>query len=371
VPPSSRPWRPHAIQLALPRITGQRRLPWWLAAQTDSGTHGESEAMPRARLTPNLFGIAFGLAGLAQCWTTAHETAGVPLAIGDTLWLVVAAVWCVVAFLYVRDLVRAGRLRTELRDPTFAPFTALAPIVAMLFGVDLAAHSRSAGVAVFAVALVLTVGVGGWLSGEWILSDISLAQWHPGYFLPTVAGGFLAASSSAQLGYHSIALLMFGYGAICWVVLGSILLARLFTQPLLPTPLRPTMAIEMAPPVVAGIAWFAINGNRVDAVALGLAGYALLMVLVQLRLIEVYRTVPFGVGWWAYAFSCAAVFVDALRWLSAEHSPHARDWAWALLAVVSTAAAGLVARTSVALAHGSFLPRPLVQSPLRPVPEKG
>jgi tellurite resistance protein len=326
--------------------------------------------MPRARLTPNLFAVAFGLAGLAQCWTTAHETAGVPLAIGDALWLVVAVVWCIVALLYVLDLVRGGRLRTELRDPTYAPFTVLAPIVAMLFGVELAAHSRTSGVSVFAVALVLTVGAGGWLSGEWILSDISLVQWHPGYFLPTVAGGFLAAASSAQLGYHNLALLMFGYGAICWVVLGSILLARLFTQPRLPTPLLPTMAIELAPPVVAGIAWFAINGNRVDAVALGLAGYALLMVLVQVRLVEVYRTVPFGLGWWAYAFSYAAVFVDGLRWISVEQFSHAREWAWALLAVVSTAAVALVARTSVALMHGSFLPRPLVQSQ-RPVPAKG
>ena len=82
------------------------------------------------------------------------------------------------------------------------------------------------------------------------------------------------------------------------------------------------MAIQMAPPVVAGAAWFEINGGRVDGLALGLAGYALLMAMVQIRLVTVFRTAPFGPGWWAFSFSYAAVFLDALRWLSAEDVAH-------------------------------------------------
>ena len=78
--------------------------------------------------------------------------------------------------------------------------------------------------------LIVTVALGGWLSGQWIISDLSLPQWHPGYFLPTVAGGFLAAGSSAELGYGQLARVLFGYGAICWFVLGSILLQRLLKQ---------------------------------------------------------------------------------------------------------------------------------------------
>jgi tellurite resistance protein len=139
-------------------------------------------------------------------------------------------------------------------------------------------------------------------------------------------------------------------------VLGSILLQRLFTQPRLPVPLLPTMAIEIAPPVVAGIAWFAINGGRVDGIAFALAGYAALMVLVQLRLAPAYRAVPFGPGWWAFAFSYAAVFVDAIRWLGAEHTRHGTAWTYLLLAIVSLAALVLLARTALALAGGRFLP---------------
>jgi hypothetical protein len=66
------------------------------------------------------------------------------------------------------------------------------------------------------------------------------------------------------------------------LVLRSILLLRLFTQPALPAAPLPTIAIELAPPVVAANAWFAMTGNRLDTLVMALAGYAVLMVMVQL-----------------------------------------------------------------------------------------
>jgi tellurite resistance protein len=47
----------------------------------------------------------------------------------------------------------------------------------------------------------------------------------------------------------------------------SIISLGLFVVHTLPPPLLPTMAIELAPPVVAGNSWFAINGGRVDTPA--------------------------------------------------------------------------------------------------------
>ncbi|AGZ44060.1 potassium-tellurite ethidium and proflavin transporter [Actinoplanes friuliensis] len=257
---------------------------------------------------------------------------------------------------YARDVVRGGRLRTELKDPVFAPFTALVVIVPMLLGVALGGHARAAGEAVFLVALVLTVALGGWLSGEWIIADLQLAQWHPGYFLPTVAGGLIAAGGSAAFGHGTLAMLMFGYGVICWLVLGSIILLRLFTAPTLPMALRPTIAIEVAPPAVAGNAWFLINGGHLDAISAGLAGYAVLMVLVQLRMIPVYRQVPFGPGWWAYSFSYAAVVTLAVGWLGAEPVPGRTAWIAVLLGVLTVAVVALSIPTVRRLAQGSYLP---------------
>ena len=309
------------------------------------------------RVTPNLFGISFGIAGVAEAWATTAALFDAPKGIASTVWVVAALTWAITAIAYLRYVGLRGRLRADLLDPVFAPFLAVATIVPMLLGAALAADARPVGVTIFTVGLIATVSLGGWLIGQWIVSDLTLQQWHPGYFLPTVAGGYLAATASAGLGYDSLAKLMFGYGTVSWLVLGSILLQRLFTQPRLPVPLLPTMAIEVAPPVVAGNALFAINGGHITAVTLGLAGYALLMVLVQLRLIPLYRNVPFGPSWWSFSFSYAAVFVDAIAWLSAEHARQGRAWAYVLAVIVSGAVLALVGRTVVALKNDAFLPR--------------
>jgi len=81
-------------------------------------------------------------------------------------------------------------------------------------------------------------------------------------------------------------------------------------------------------------------------------------VLVQLRLIPLYRSVPFGPSWWAFSFSYAAVFVDAIHWLAAERTQQGRAWAYVVAAVVSAAVLILALRTVVALKRGTFLPAP-------------
>ncbi|WP_079190123.1 SLAC1 family transporter [Actinacidiphila paucisporea] len=309
------------------------------------------------RLTANLFGVAFGTAGLAQCWAVAGDTVHAPRWPADVLWIAAGALWVLIAAAYLRNITAQGRLLTELPDPVMGPFTALGLITPIPLGIALARHARGAGETVFAVALVLTVLLGSWLTGLWIRSDSRLAQWHPAYFLPTAAGGLIAAAGCAALGWNTPARLMFGYGLVSWLVLGSIILVRLFTQPMLPLPLIPTIAIEVAPPVVAGNAWFAINGGSLGLGSELLAGYATLMVLVQLSMASTYVRVPFGVGHWAFAFSYAAAVTNGLLWLGVEHVRGRQPLTYALLAVATCAWAALAARTLLGLSRRTFLPR--------------
>ena len=308
-------------------------------------------------LTANLFGLPFGLCGLAQCWSTAGKLAGMPAWPGLTLWALAAVAYLITLAGYGANVVATGRVRTELSDPIFAPFTALIFIVPMLIGVAMATYLPEAGAVLFITGLIPTVLLGGWLTGGWILQDITLAQWHPAYFLPTVAGGLIAAGGSAALGYEKLAMLMFGYGTVSWLVLGSILMLRLFTQPALPTPLLPTMAIELAPPVVAGTAWFAINGNEPDGIAYLLAGYGILMVMMQLRLIPAYRRVSFGPGGWAYGFSYAAAVTVTIRWLEAADVRQQVALTYALLALITVPIGLLVVLTVRGLVRRTYLPR--------------
>ncbi|HSR84888.1 MAG TPA: hypothetical protein VLM11_11980 [Streptosporangiaceae bacterium] len=311
----------------------------------------------RFYLTANLFAVAFGVAGLAQAWSTVTRLASVSDWPGNALFIVAAVLWLITLAGYLANVAAQRRWKTELSDPTFGPFTSLIVIVPMLLGVPLAEQAKGAGEVVFGCGAVLTVLTGAWVTGEWITLDGDIRRWHPGYFLPTAAGGLLAGGASAALGLTTLSHVLFGLGVGSFVVLASIISLRLFVVHTLPPPLLPTMAIELAPPVVAGNAWFAINGGRVDMPAAILAGFAALMLLVQFRLIPLYKTAPFGPGYWAFSFPFAAAVTYGVHWLAAEHVPGGPALGYALVGVLTAGFALLAARTVVGLVNGTFFPR--------------
>lgn len=77
---------------------------------------------------------------------------------------------------------------------------------------------------------------------------------------------------------------------------------------------------------------------------LGLGGFCLLMVLAQVRLLPVYRRVPFFPNWWAFVFPWAAVTELAVRWLALEHPAGQRTYA----ALLTTAISGFVCAIALA-----------------------
>ena len=131
---------------------------------------------------------------------------------------------------------------------------------------------------------------------------------------------------------------------------------RLVAHPLLPVGLRPTLAILVAPPAVAGNAWLTINGDRVDAIVLGLAGFGLLMALTQLRFVPVFATVPFGPGWWSFAFSYLAVVGFATRMAVLTGFAYPAALTAVVLAVATAAVAALLMATSISVVRGTYIP---------------
>jgi tellurite resistance protein len=308
-------------------------------------------------LTANLFAVCFGLAGLSQAWTTLMRLVHGPDWPGNALWIVTALVWLVTVIGYLANVAAQRRWAKELSDPTFGPFTSLIFIVPVLLSVPLAAQARGAGEVVFGCAAALTVLVGGWITGDWIARNGELRRWHPGYYLPAAAGGLIAGGASAALAFTTLSHVLFGLGVGTYLLLGSIVGQRLFVVPELPPALLPTIAIELAPSVVAADSWFAINGGRVDTTFAVISGFAVLMVLAQLRLIPLYRTAPFGPAYWAFSFPVAAAVTCGLHWLGAERVPGASGLGYALVGLLSAGFLLLAARTIVALDTGTFFLR--------------
>jgi tellurite resistance protein len=311
----------------------------------------------RLPIPANFYSIAFGLVGLARVWRLAGKLYGLSAGIGDALFLVAAVMFLLFFAALVIKLARAPRaVLADLTHPVLGPFFSLLPITGMLLAVGLEPYAFDTARVLFLGFFVATVLLGGWFTGQWIVAGLDIDQLSPGYFLPTVAGCLLGAEGAARFGLIELGWMSFGIGMISLLVLGPMVLNRLFFHPGLPAALMPTLAIEIAPPVLAGNAYFELTGGRIDLLFVVLAGYAVLMTLVQLRLLPLYLKLTFSAGFWAFTFSFAATAAYALRWLHLGQFAGAVVLGYVVLAAITLFIGGIALRSLVALRQGKFLP---------------
>ncbi|MDR6971583.1 transporter [Leifsonia shinshuensis] len=323
-----------------------------------STTAGDTAGTPARRRSAqriplNTLAIAFGLAGLAGVWTTAGRLLGVPELIGQLLWVVVLVAWLWLIVAHLRRGARSAEtLAAQLRHPAQGPIAALVPVVGMLLGADLYRFVPVAGLVVVVVSLVVAAGFAGWILAYWHTGSLPPEAFHGGYLLPTVAAGLIGATTSFKVGLPGVAMAAFAVGIFFWVVISTVLLARLAFFPPLPAALTPTCAILLAPPAVAGTAWFTMNGEHADAVSTALLGLLVLMALQQLALITRYRVLPFSLGFWSFTFPVAAAAGYGVEWLSIAGFAGWQLVAWLVVAlptavVLAVAVRSLVLVTSV------------------------
>ena len=73
----------------------------------------------------------------------------------------------------------------------------------MMLGVALATAAFTAGRIVAMIFLAITIALGGWLTGQWSTGALNTDALHPGYYLPTAAGGLFGAAAAAQVHLHT------------------------------------------------------------------------------------------------------------------------------------------------------------------------
>jgi tellurite resistance protein len=222
----------------------------------------------------------------------------------------------------------------------------------MVLAAALATVACGAGRTLVLVFLVATVALAGWQSGQWIAGDGHKDSAHSGYFLPGVAGGLVGAYATTQVHLRAIGEASFGIGIACWVLLASVILDRLMFVHTLPPALVPTLAIELAPPALAGSAYFALTGGSADPVAYAIGGFTVVMALAQLRLVPLYARLPFSLGFWSFAFAYASAAAYALTWIRVERPPGAAGYAVAVLTLITILVAAIMARSVIAAARG-------------------
>jgi tellurite resistance protein len=314
--------------------------------------------MSSTRIPLNIFGMGFGLAGLATAWRIAVDLQLAPHWVSDTLTIVATLAWATSSLFYLRyALTTPCALTRDLKDTTAGPFASLALITPVLLVADgLAPYAHDLATVLIDILAVAIVVLGGWFTGFWMHGGIELDRLHPGYFLPTVAGGLVASAGAAEVGQLRLAQLLLGLGLICWVIVGSMILGRLIFRAPLPDALAPTMAIEVAPAAVASVAYLFSTGGSIDRFAAILAGYGLLMVAAQIPLLPRYVHLKFSLSTWAFTFSWAAVASTALFWIAWGNPSGERGYSYLVLGAISLLIGGVAVRTVVAIMRRELLP---------------
>jgi tellurite resistance protein len=268
----------------------------------------------RIAVPASFFGMILGLAGLGSCWRVAAKLWYLPTWIGEAVMLLAVTIWLVLLLLYVGKWLwaRADAL-AEFEHPVFCCFIGLVPVSTVFVALAIAPYSREIAVVLFIVGTVGQLSFGVYRSGQLWMGGSKPETITPILYLPTVAGGFVSAIVASTLGYRDWGILFFGAGMFSWLALESIIMQRLFLLAALPKPLRPTLGIQLAPPVVGCVAYLSITNGQPDAFAQILFGYGLLQALILLRLMPWLFQQPFTASYWAFTLGVAALSLASLR----------------------------------------------------------
>jgi tellurite resistance protein len=262
----------------------------------------------------SFFGIVLGLAGLANVWRAAHLAWGLPGMIGEALYAISAAVWIVVASLYaLKWLLMPEEARTEAEHPVQCCFIGLGGVATLLIAQGALPYARMAAVPLFAIGAAFTLGFALWRTGLLWRGARAAAATTPVLYLPTVAGGFVAGTTAAALGWADWGQFAFGAAFFSWLAIESVLLHRLYTADTLAAPLRPTLGIQLAPPAVGATCYLSVGAGTPDLLVHAMLGYALLQALLLLRLWRWIAEQPFGAAYWAFTFGATALAAASLK----------------------------------------------------------
>jgi tellurite resistance protein len=298
------------------------------------------------------FGMVLGLAGLGNAWRAATAAWHLPAAIGETLMGLASVIWAVLVVLYaLKWLYRREDALAEALHPVQCCFIGLVGVSTMLISLGVLPYERPAAFVLFLAGAAFTLGFGVWRTGLLWQGGREPSMSTPVLYLPTVAGGFVAAAVAAAFGFADWGQFAFGAALLSWLAIESVLLHRFYTLPEMPVAMRATYGIQLAPPAVGAVAYYAVNGGHADLVVNALLGYGI-------RLLPWLRKQPFSASYWAFSFGAAALTTVPLRMIAHGQSGPATEIA-PLLFVGANIVIGLIAIETVRLLlQGRLLPSP-------------
>lgn len=272
-----------------------------------------------------------------------------PPIVGEMLMLLASLIWvCLLLLYFMKWLLARDEAIAELDHPVQCCFVGLIGVSTMLIGLATLPYSATAARILTLLGALLTLAFALWRTGRLWHGERDPGTTTPVLYLPLVAGAFVSATALAAIGHSDWGQLALGAGFFSWLAIESVLLHRLYTGPALLPALRPTLGIQLAPPVVGLIAYLSVSEGSPDIVAHALLGYGLLQALLLLRMLPWIMQQSFAPSYWAFTFGATALGAAPLRMIE-----HGETGAAAVLApylfIGANLTVGLIAIASILL----------------------
>lgn len=306
-------------------------------------------------LPVSLFGAVMGLSGLAMAWRLA-QASGAPVWIGESIAVVAVLAFLALAVGYLTKLVRHGdAVRTEFAHPISGNFFGTVAISLLLLSSVVSPWHTGIGQLLWGVGSVVTLLLGALVLSRIVRGGLEAAHFVPAWLIPGVAsldiavtGAHMPMAWAPELNLAALAI-----GGVVALVLYTLILFRLATQPALAPAMTPSLMILVAPFAVGFLAYVNMTG-QIDRFASVLFYFGLFaFVVVAPRVFR--RSVPFSPAWWAISFPLAALVNAALRYAGSGTGWPLQAVAWLLLALLTIALAVLLVRTLHILFNGRLL----------------
>jgi tellurite resistance protein len=312
----------------------------------------------------SFFGIAVGLLALANAWRLGVRLWQLPQTATQALTIAGLATWLTLLLAYAHKWWRhRAEAMAELQHPLQSSFAALAPVSSLLAAQALLPYSRPLALTVLGPAVVVQLALGLWIYGRFWQGGRQPELTTPAIYLPAVAQNFVAGTTLSAFGWPQAGTLFFGAGLLSWLAIESLILHRAAVHDSLPATLRPTLGIQLAPPVVGGVSYLSLNSGVPDLFAQILLGYGLYQALLLARLLPWIRQQPFAPSYWSFSFGVAALPTLAMRMAERGlHGPAA--WLAPALFVAANLIIGTLAlKTLNLLFRGKLLPPAVTPAP--------
>jgi tellurite resistance protein len=317
----------------------------------------------RAPMPVAFLGIAVGALALAGAWRAAAKVWPIPESVPAMMTIVALAVWLVLMAAYAHKwLTQRAHAIAEMQHPVQSSFAALAPVSAMLAAQAVQSESRALAIVLFAAGVASQLALGAYLHGRFWQGGRKPEWTTPAMYLPTVAPSFVAGTAAAGLGWTQAGMLFFGAGVFSWLAIESLVLHRAAVHEPLPDALRPSLGIQLAPPVVGGVSYLGITHGAPDTFAYMLLGYGLYQALMLARLVPWIRQRNFTPSYWAFSFGAAALPTMAIRMLERGAQGPVEWIARVAFVAANIVIAMLVAGTLRAMIAGRLLPVPAISA---------